>query len=411
MKRVVITGYGMVSPIGNSVAESWNSILDCKCGIDIIKNFDATDYKVKLAGEVKNINFEEYLEPKEVRINDRFTLFALIAAKEATTMAKLNETEFDHDRFGINVSSGIGGLETIFDNSKTLIEKGNSRISPYFIPKSLINLAAGNLAIAYKANGYVTSVVTACAGATNAIGDAYLRIKAGCEDIIMAGGTEGSVCGLGIAGFQSMKALSQSEDKNAASMPFDLNRKGFVMGEGAGILILEELEHAKKRGATIYAEVAGYGASCDAHHITAPIEDGSMGAKAMINALKDANINASEVGYINAHGTGTYLNDMTETKAIKIAFGASAKDVCVSSTKSHTGHLLGASGAVEAIFACKALETGIIPATINHMTDDPECDLDYVFNENRKKDIKYAMKNSLGFGGHNASVIFKKWGE
>lgn len=324
-------------------------------------------------------------------------------------MSKLDINLINQDRFGVIIGSGIGGLETIFENSQTLLERGNSRISPYFIPKALINLAAGNISIEYNAKGYVSSVVTACAASTNAIGDAYFRIKYNQEDVMITGGCEASICKIGIAGFQSMKALSQSDDPLRASIPFDLERKGFVMGEGAGMLIIEELNHALARNAKIYGEIVGYGASCDANHITAPLEDGSGGAKAMLNAINDACIKPTDIDYINAHGTSTYLNDLTETRAIKSVFKDHIKNLMVSSTKSNTGHLLGATGAVEAILSCKALEEGIIPATINYKNFDPECDLDIVPNTNRIKSIKYAMSNSLGFGGHNASIILKKW--
>ncbi len=408
MRRVVITGIGMITPIGNNVVESWNSILEKKCGIDNITYFDTTDFKVKLAAEVKNLNLEEHLDSKEIRTNDKFVVYSKIAAKEAIISSKLNLEEINHDRFGVIVSSGIGGLETIQDTAFTLKEKGNSRISPYFIPKSLINLSAGSIAIDYKANGYVTSVVTACAAGTNAIGDAYLRIKNDYEDIMICGGSEASICPLGIGGFQAMKALSQSTNKMRASIPFDKERNGFVMGEGAGILVLEELEHALSRNANIIAEVVGYGVSCDANHITAPLEDGSIVAKAITNALKDAKLNPSDISYINAHGTSTHLNDLTETKAIKKVFKENT-NVMVSSTKSNTGHLLGAAGAVEAIFCALALNEGVIPPTINYLVNDEECDLDYVANEIRKKEMNYVMSNSLGFGGHNASLILKKW--
>lgn len=409
MRRVVITGIGAVTPIGNTAPEMWNGILEKKCGIDKITHFDTTDFKVKLAAEVKNLNLEELLSFKEIKNNDKFTIYAKIAAKECMMDSNLNLDEIDHDKFGIILASGIGGLETIQDTTITMQERGASRISPYFIPKSLINLAAGSIAIDYNANGYVSSVVTACAASTNAIGDAFHRIRYGHEDIMITGGSEASICKLGIGGFQAMKALCQEENPNRASIPFDLERKGFVMGEGAGILILEEYEHAKARNAKIYAEIVGYGTSCDAHHITAPLEDGSISAKAMQNALKDANIEYTDIDYVNAHGTSTHLNDLTETNAIKRVFKDHVKDLMVSSTKSNTGHLLGAAGGVEAIICAKALQDGVVPPTINYIVGDPACDLDIVPNELRYKSIKYAMSNSLGFGGHNASIILKKW--
>ncbi len=409
MKRVVITGMGAITPIGNNVEEAWNGILNKVCGIDYITYFDTTEYKAKLAAEVKNINFEDYLDFKEIKNNDKFTVFAKIAANEAMKNSGLNIDEIDQNRFGVIIASGIGGLETIQDTTLSMNEKGPSRITPYFIPKSLGNIAAGSIAIDYKARGYVNCVVTACAAGTNAIGDAFHRIKHGYEDVMVAGGAEASICKIGVAGFQAMKALNTTEDKNRASIPFDKERKGFIMGEGAGVLVLEELEHAKKRNANIIAEIVGYGVSCDAFHITAPSEDGSGGAMAMINALKDANLNPSDIDYINAHGTSTHLNDLTETKAIKLAFKDHASNLMVSSTKSNTGHLLGAAGGVEAIFTCKALQEGKIPPTINYQVADEECDLDVVPNEVRSKDINYALSNSLGFGGHNASIIIKKW--
>ena len=410
MRRVVITGMGMISPIGNSVNENWDSIKQGKCGIDFIKSFDTSNLKVKLAGEVKNLNFDDYFDPKDARRSDKFNLYGRLAAKEAMEDSKIDLEKIDHDRFGVIVASGIGGLKTIYDNCLVSFEKSVSRVSPFFIPSALINLCAGQIAIEYGAHGYCSSIVTACASGTNAIGDSYIRIKHGYEDIILTGGAEGSVCEVGIAGFQVMKALHSGIDPQRASIPFDKERSGFVMGEGAGCLVLEELEHAKRRGAKIYAEVVGYGVSCDAHHITAPLETG-VGAKvALNNALKDANITPNEVGYINAHGTSTHLNDLTETNAIKLVFGNDT-DVLVSSTKSYTGHLLGAAGAIEAIYTAKALQDSYIPATINLNVKDEELDLDYVANVGRNKDIKYAMSNSLGFGGHNASIILKKWEE
>lgn len=409
MRRVVITGMGCVTPIGNNVNESWKSILENKCGIAPITRFDTTDFKVKLAGEVKNLDFNDYLDPKTVKNNDRFTLFAKIAAKEAMADSNINLEEIDHERFGVLLASGIGGIETIYDNSSTLIERGPGRISPYFIPKSLVNLAAGSVAIDYKANGYVAGIVTACAAGTNAIGDAYTRIKMGYEDVIIAGGSEAAICKLGIAGFQAMKALSTATDPNRASIPFDAERSGFVMGEGAGILILEDLEHALARNAKIYAEIVGYGASCDANHITAPLEDGSIAALAVKKALKEANIEANKIDYINAHGTSTHLNDLTETNMIKSVFKEDSNKVFISSTKSNTGHLLGAAGAIEAIFSVKAINDSIIPATINYNVSDPVCDLNYVPNKNLEHNVEYAMSTSLGFGGHNACIIIKKW--
>ncbi|MCD7808279.1 MAG: beta-ketoacyl-ACP synthase II [Erysipelotrichaceae bacterium] len=411
MRRVVITGMGTVNPIGNNVEETWNSIENQVCGIDAITHFDTTDYKAKLAGEVKNLNVEDYFTKRETKFNDRFTVFARIAAKQAIADSKLDLEAIDRNRMGVLIGSGIGGIESIEKNEQVLTSRGPSRVSPYFIPMALINLAAGQVAIDLGAKGYCSSVVTACAAGTNAIGEAFHRIRDNYEDIMVAGGSEASITPLSVAGFQSMKALHFGEDKNRASIPFDKDRSGFVMGEGSAVLILEELEHAKQRNATIYGEIVGYGATCDAYHITAPISDGSGGGEAMLKALADASLQPSAIDYINAHGTSTPLNDKSETLAVKYAFKDEAYNLAISSTKSYTGHLLGASGALESVICLKALENGLIPATINYQNPDEECDLDIVPNKSRKQDIKYAMNNSLGFGGHNASIIFKKWEE
>ncbi len=411
MRRVVVTGIGAISPIGNTCDEMWNGIKESKCGIDYITHFDTADYKVKLAAEVKNLDMEQYFTKKDLKFNDRFTQFARIASKQAFIDSMLNLDEVNLDRFGVIIGSGIGGISTIETCADVLIAQGNSRVSPFFIPMALVNLAAGSVAIDLKARGYCSSVVTACAAGSNAIGEAFHRIKFGMEDIMVTGGSEASITPLAIAGFQSMRALHVGEDKNRASIPFDKERSGFVMGEGAGILILEEYEHALKRKAKIYAEIVGYGSTCDAYHITAPIEDGSGGAKAMLSAIKEAGINKEEIDYINAHGTSTPLNDKTETKAVKLAFEDHAGKVMISSTKAYTGHLLGASGAIEAIITIKSLQDSFVPATLNYVNFDEECDLDIVPNIGRKVNIKYAMSNSLGFGGHNASLIFKKAGE
>lgn len=410
MRRVVVTGLGCVSPIGNNVVELWNGIKNNKCGVDTIKSFDTSNFKVKVAAEIKDLNISEILDPKSIKTNDKFTIYARIAANEAIKDSKLNKDEIDTTRFGCILSSGIGGISTIAENEDVLTTKGSSRISPYFIPKSLSNIAAGQIAIDHGCNGYTTCVVTACAASTNAIGDAMLRIRYNQEDIMIAGGAEAAITPLAVGGFQALRALSTEVDPNKASIPFDKNRSGFVMGEGAGILILEELEHAKKRGAHIYCELVGYGASCDAHHITAPLESGAGAILAMNKALKDANIDADNITYINAHGTSTHLNDKGESAAINGVFGEGSK-VLVSSTKSNTGHLLGAAGAIEAIICTKAIENSLVPATINVTEIDPECNVNVVINKNINKEIKYAMSNSLGFGGHNASIIFKKYGE
>lgn len=408
-RRVVITGMGVVSPIGNDVESVWDSVLNNRCGIDRITHFDPSDFRAKLAGEVKDLDMEKYFTKRDLKFNDRFTQFTRIAAKQAYDDSGLADVEFDRDRFGVIIASGIGGISTIEGASQTIESRGPNRISPYFIPMSLINLAAGSVAIDMETHGNVSSVVTACAAATNAIGEAFHRIRDGYEDVMAAGGSEAAVTPVAIAGFASMRALHEGEDPNRASIPFDADRKGFVMGEGAGVIILEEMEHALARNAKIYGEVIGYGSTCDANHITAPLADGAQAARAMVMAMQDADIKTSDVDYINAHGTSTPLNDSSETIAIKKAFQEDAMKPYVSSTKSMSGHLLGASGALEAIISTLAVERGFVPATINYKNPDPACDLNLVVNEGKKEDIKVAMSNSLGFGGHNASIIIRKW--
>lgn len=400
---------GVVSPIGNDVESVWDSVLNNRCGIDRITHFDPSDFRAKLAGEVKDLDMEKYFTKRDLKFNDRFTQFTRIAAKQAYDDSGLADVEFDRDRFGVIIASGIGGISTIEGASQTIESRGPNRISPYFIPMSLINLAAGSVAIDMEAHGNVSSVVTACAAATNAIGEAFHRIRDGYEDVMAAGGSEAAVTPVAIAGFASMRALHEGEDPNRASIPFDADRKGFVMGEGAGVIILEEMEHALARNAKIYGEVIGYGSTCDANHITAPLADGAQAARAMVMAMQDADIKTSDVDYINAHGTSTPLNDSSETIAIKKAFQEDAMKPYVSSTKSMSGHLLGASGALEAIISTLAVERGFVPATINYKNPDPACDLNLVVNEGKKEDIKVAMSNSLGFGGHNASIIIRKW--
>lgn len=409
VNRVVITGMGALTPIGNDVNTYWHSIKQGKCGIDKITYFDTSNYKAKLAAEVKNFDVTDYMEKREARRMDRFTQFAMAASEEAIKDSGIDLEKICSERFGVIVGSGIGGLYTIEDEHTKLIEKGPNRVSPFFIPMVIGNMAAGNIAIKYGAKGICTSVVTACATASNTIGEAFRNIKNGFCDVIIAGGAESSITPLGVAGFISLTALSTSEDKARASIPFDKERDGFVMGEGAGILILESLEHALKRNAKIYGEIIGYGASCDAYHITLPDSNGDGAARAMKLAIEEAGIESSEISYINAHGTSTPANDKFETKAIKSVFGDYAYNIPVSSTKSMTGHLLGAAGAVEAIASIKALEEGFIPPTIGYRVPDEECDLDYVPNTGRRKELKYALSNSLGFGGHNASLVFKKW--
>lgn len=407
-RRVVITGLGAITPIGKNVEEAWDGIKNKKCGIDEITLFDTTEYKTKLDAEVKNYDPLEYFDPKQAKRLDRSSQFAIIAAREAVKDAGIAKENTDFDRVGIFVGSGIGGFKTIQEQCEINYEKGNKRVSPMFIPMAIANMPAGNVAIEFGFKGESISVVTACATSTHCIGEAYKTIQLGEEDVVVAGGTEAAICEVGIAGFENMKALSSSTDKNRASIPFDKERSGFVMGEGAGIVILEELEHAKQRGAKIYGEVIGFGSTTDAYHITSPCPDGEGGAKAMMRAIKNAGITPEQVDYINAHGTSTHLNDQTETMAIKTALGEAAKKVMVSSTKGNVGHLLGAAGAVEAIFCAKALEEGLVPPTINYQEKDEECDLDIVPNEPRKAELNIVMSNSLGFGGHNSSIILKK---
>lgn len=409
MKRVVITGLGAVTPIGNNINDTWESVKNGTCGIAPITLYDTTDRKVTLAGEVKDFNPGEYIEKGDIRKNDRFSQFALVAAGEAVKDSGLNFEEEDTHRCGVIVSSGIGGFTTIQNECLKGQEKGYDRISPFFIPMIISNMAAGRIAIKYGLHGMCNCIVTACASATNAIGDAFRYIRDGYGDIMICGGAEAGITSLGIGGFTSSKALCTSTDPNRASIPFDAERSGFVMGEGGGILILEEYEHAVKRNAKIYCEVVGYGTNCDAHHITAPLEDGSMAAKCMQIAIDDAGISADMIDYINAHGTSTPLGDKGETRAIKSVFGDHASKLMVSSTKSMTGHLLGASGAVEGVITALSVFNDFVPATINYQVADENCDLDYVPNQGRNTTVNYAMSNSFGFGGHNAVVLFKKY--
>jgi 3-oxoacyl-[acyl-carrier-protein] synthase II len=410
-RRVVITGIGAITPIGKNVLETWNGIEEKKCGIDNITLFDNTNFKTKLAAEVKEYNSNDYFDVKQAKRLDRTSQFAIIAAREAVKDSNITKENTDFDKTGVFIGSGIGGLRTIQEQCEINVKKGNRRVSPMFIPMSIANMPAGNVSIEFGFKGESTCNVTACASSTQSIGEAFRTIKYGYEDVIIAGGAESSICSVGVAGFENMKALCFSNDKTRASIPFDKERSGFVMGEGAGMLVLEELEHAQKRNAKIYAEIIGYGATSDAYHITSPCPNGEGGAKAMKRAIEDAKIKPEDIDYINAHGTSTHLNDSTETMAIKTALGEASKKVMISSSKSNIGHLLGAAGAVEAIICTKAIEKGIVPPTINYIEKDEECDLDIVPNEPRKKDIKIAMSNSLGFGGHNACIILKKWEE
>lgn len=410
-RRCVITGLGAVTPLGNTVEEYWNGLKNGVCGIDYIKKFDTTDYKVKIAAEIKNFNPEQYMTKKDVKRNDLFAIYALAAGVQAFEDSKLDMEKEDADRIGVIVGSGVGGLMTMEDQVKRLTDKGPSRVSPLFITMTIGNMAAGNIAIRVGAKGVCEDIVTACATGTNAIGTAFRNIKHGYLDACIAGGAEGAICGIGVAGFTNLTALSTEEDPKKACRPFDKERNGFVMGDGSGILVLEELEHALARGAKIYGEVVGYGATADAYHVTLPEPTGEGAAKAMKFAMQEAGITPEQVGYINAHGTSTHANDVGETKAIKLAMGEEcAKNIPISSTKSMTGHLLGAAGAIEAIACVKALEESFLPPTINYHTPDEECDLDYIPNVGREaKEAEYALSNSLGFGGHNGVLCFKKW--
>ncbi len=410
-RRVVITGVGAITPIGNNTKEFWEGLKTNKCGIDEITLFDTENYKVKLAAEVKNYNPEEYFDRKQAKRLERFTQFSIIAAKEAFVDSGITPENTDMERVGVIVSSGIGGLKTIEQENEKVLTKGPDRVSPMYIPMAITNMAAGNIAIELGTKGESEAIVTACASATHSIGQGYRMIKHGYEDAVVAGGAEASITPSGIAGFSNMKALNTTTDKNRASIPFDKERSGFVMGEGAGILVLEELEHAKKRGAHIYAEIIGYGATSDSYHITSPAPNGEGGAKAMIKAIEDANIKPEDIDYINVHGTSTPLNDSCETSAIKTALGDSSKTVKISSTKGNTGHLLGAAGGVEAVACVKAIQEGFIPPTINYKVPDEECDLNVVPNEGISQEVNVAMSNSLGFGGHNSSIILKKYKE
>ena len=408
-RRVVITGLGAVTPVGLTAAESWEAVKAGKCGIGPITLYDASSMKAKLAGEVKGFDPANYMEKREARKVDRFAQFALAAAQEAVEQSGLDFAKEDPYRCAIIMSAGIGGLITLQNECVKGSQKGFDKISPFFIPMAIGNMAAAQIAIKYGITGMATCPTTACAGGTNAVGDALRQVRDGYADVVLCGGAEAVVTELAMGGFTSMHALHTGDDPAAASIPFDARRSGFVMGEGAGVLVLEELENAQARGAKILGEVVGYGATCDAYHITAPAPGGEGGAKAMSLALEDAGVAPEEVGYINAHGTSTPMNDSCETQAIKTAFGDHAYHLAVSSTKSMTGHMLGAAGAVEAVFTAQSLMDGFLPATIGYQEPDPECDLDVVPNVGRSADIKYAMSNSLGFGGHNASILLKKW--
>ena len=410
MKRVVVTGVGAVTPIGNDAKTFWQNIKAGVNGIDLVTAFDTTDFRTKIAGEIKDLEITDHIDKKEARKMDRFTQLALIAATEAVKDSGLDMEKEDPWRVGCITGSGIGGILTFEEQHQNYLEKGPGRVSPFFIPMMIGNMAPCQIAIKFNAKGVNENVITACASSTNAIGTAFRHIQYGDNDVIIAGGCEATVAPTAFAGFCNMKAMStNNDDPKHASKPFDLNRDGFVLSEGAGFIILEELEHAKARGANIICEMVGYGATDDAYHITSPIPGGEGGAKAMELAIKDAGAEPKDITYINAHGTSTKYNDQFETEAIKKVFGESAYDVAVSSTKSMTGHMLGAAGAVEAIVCANAIKDSYIPATINYETPDPACDLDIVPNEGRNQEVAYAMSNSLGFGGHNATIVFKKY--
>lgn len=409
MKRVVVTGMGAVTPLGHDVDTFWKNVEAGVCGIGPITHFDTTEFKCKIAAEVKDFDPADHIDKKEAKRMSAFSQYAVVAALEAWKDAGLDSDTVDPERVGTYISTGVGGLSDCEKDVANLVQKGPRRVSPLFIPMMIGNMASGNTAIALNAKGPCMDIVSACASSNNSIGEAFYAIKADRADVILAGGSESAVGGLSMAGFTNLRALTTSNDPKRASIPFDKERSGFVMGEGSGVLVLEELEHAKKRGATIHAEVVGYGTTCDAFHITAPSDTGEQGARAMQQAIDVAGIKPEDISYINAHGTSTPLNDKSETLSIKNVFGDYAYDVPVSASKSMFGHLLGAAGAVEAIVCVKALEDGFIPPTINYEVADEDCDLDVVPNEGRKADLKYALSNSLGFGGHNACLVFKKW--
>lgn len=407
-QRVVVTGMGVVSALGQDLDTFWGNLIEGNSGVSMIENFDISEYPTKIAAEVKNWDPEQYVERKDARKMDRFVQFAVAASLSALKDANLNVAETDADRVGVIVGSGIGGLTTWEEQHRQLVEKGPKRVSPFFIPMMIANMASGQISILTGAKGPNSTAVTACATGTNSIGDSFKMIQRGDADVMICGGAEATISPMGVAGFCSMRAMSvRNDEPTKASRPFDVDRDGFVMGEGSGVLILESLEHAQQRGARIYGEVIGYGMSGDAHHMTDPDPEGA--ARCMKRALRDAGIQPSEVDYINAHGTSTPVGDKSETKAIKTAFGDAAYKLAVSSTKSMTGHLLGAAGGVEAIASVLAITNGIIPPTINIENQDPECDLDYVPNVARQAEVNIAMSNSFGFGGHNATIIMKKY--
>ena len=407
-RRVVVTGMGVISPIGSGDL-FWENVKKGTCGIDFIESFDTTDFSVKIAAEVKDFDPALYMEKKEAKRMDRYSQFALAAADIAIKDSGLDTENVDSDKFGCIVGSAVGGIHTIEEEHAKLLEKGPGKVSTFFIPMMLSNMASGLIAVKYRAKAVNISTVTACATGANAIGESYKRIQDGICDVMIAGGSEAAITPCSIAGFTALTTLSTTTDINRASIPFDKDRHGFVMGEGAGVVVLEDYEHAVKRGARIYAEVAGYGATCDAYHMTSPDPSSEGASKSMLNAISDAGIEPKDVTYINAHGTSTLYNDKFETQAIKNIFKEESKNIFVSSTKSMTGHLLGAAGAVEAIICAKAVEDSFIPATVNHVETDPELDLNFVPNVGISKEFNYALSNAFGFGGHNSSLVIKKF--
>ena len=409
--RVVVTGMGAITPIGNDVEGFWQALKDKTLGIGPITYFDTADFKCKLAAEVKDFDAKAYMDPKTARRMEPFSQFAVAAAKQALDQSGIDMEKEDPFRVGVSVGSGIGSLQAMERSEKKLLEKGPSRVEPLLVPLMICNMAAGNVAIQFGLKGKCINVVTACATGTHSIGEAFRAIQYGEADVMVAGGTEASITPIGIAGFTSLTALNTTDDPKRASIPFDKDRNGFVMGEGAGVVVLESLEHAKARGANILAEVVGYGATCDAYHITSPAEDGSGAAKAMEFAMKDAEIMPEQVDYINAHGTSTHHNDLFETKAIRLALGDQAEKVKINSTKSMIGHLLGAAGGVEFITCVKSIQDGYVHATLGLEEPGEGCDLDYTQGDGVEMNVNYAISNSLGFGGHNASLIVKKFTE
>lgn len=409
-KRVVITGMGAITPLGNNIDTFWQNIREGKSGIDKITRFDSEAFTTQIAGEVRDFDPQDFMDKKDAKHMDRFTQYAVAASGMAIKHSGLDLKKVDVERFGVILGSGIGGIETLENQANILHTRGPGRVSPFFVPMMIGNMAAGQISIALGAKGMNSTIVTACASATNAIGEAFRAIRNGDADVIVTGGSEASITPLSLAGFCSMKALStRNDDPKGASRPFDLDRDGFVMGEGAGLLIMESYEHAMNRGATILAEMAGYGLTADAYHITSPAPEGEGGARAMKQAIISAGISPNEIDYINAHGTSTYYNDKNETAAIKTIFGDYAREVAISSTKSMTGHLLGAGGGIEAIIMIKSIHDQFVPPTINYTTLDPECDLDYVPNVGRSARVNMALSNSFGFGGQNACIIIKKF--